>query len=79
MSEGRIATELWVMAHVRQCITQGIIATVVKRGDDWGGGDEFSGQSSSRGGNNFNSGGQRSGGGNYGGGFPDDLDDDVPF
>ena len=37
MSEGRIATELWVMAHVRQCITQGIIATVVKRGDDWGG------------------------------------------
>jgi hypothetical protein len=37
MSEGRIATELWVMAHIRQCITQGIIATVVKRGDDWGG------------------------------------------
>jgi single-strand DNA-binding protein len=54
-------------------------------GDDWGG-DEFSGQSSSRGGGggNFNSGGQRSGGGNagggsFGGGFPDDLDDDVPF
>jgi single-strand DNA-binding protein len=48
--------------------------------DDWGG-DEFSGQSSSRGGSsgggNFNSGGQRSGG--FGGGFPDDLDDDVPF
>lgn len=50
-------------------------------GDDWGtGGDEFAGQSSSRGGGNFNSGGQRSGGGgNFGGGFPDDLDDDVPF
>jgi len=54
-------------------------------GDDWGagGGDEFAGQSSSRGGN-FNSGGQRSGGGSggnnsFGGGFPDDLDDDVPF
>ena len=48
-------------------------------GDDWGaGGDEFAGQSSSRGGGNFNSGGQRSGG-NPGGGFPDDLDDDVPF
>lgn len=54
-------------------------------GDDWGasGGDEFSGQSSSRGGagaggGNFNSGGQKSGG-NFGGGFPDDLDDDVPF
>src|SRR5689334_269869 len=48
-------------------------------GDDWGagGGDEFSGQSSSRGGNNFNSGGGKSGG--FGGGFPDDLDDDVPF
>jgi single-strand DNA-binding protein len=48
--------------------------------DDWGGGDEFSGQSSSRGGaggGNFNGGGQRSGG--MGGGFPDDLDDDVPF
>jgi len=56
-------------------------------GDEWGagGGDEFAGQSSSRGGN-FNSGGQRSGGGSsgggnnsFGGGFPDDLDDDVPF
>ncbi|MBX3563002.1 MAG: single-stranded DNA-binding protein [Sphingomonas sp.] len=48
-------------------------------GDDWGGGDDFAGQSSSRGGGgNFNSGGQKSGG-NFGGGFPDDLDDDVPF
>ena len=50
-------------------------------GDDWGagsgGGDDFAGQSSSRGGN-FNSGAQKSGG-NFGGGFPDDLDDDVPF
>jgi single-strand DNA-binding protein len=48
-------------------------------GDDWGssGGDDFSGQSSGRGGGNFNSGGQKSGG--LGGGFPDDLDDDVPF
>ncbi|MBC9034526.1 single-stranded DNA-binding protein [Sphingomonas sp. JC676] len=52
--------------------------------EDWGGGDEFAGQSSSRGGGNFNSGGQRGGGaaagsGALGGGFPDDLDDDVPF
>ncbi|WBY06876.1 single-stranded DNA-binding protein [Sphingomonas sp. 7/4-4] len=53
-------------------------------GEDWGagGGDEFSGQSSSRGagsgGGNFNGGGQKSGAG-FGGGFPDDLDDDVPF
>jgi single-strand DNA-binding protein len=52
--------------------------------DDWNsGGDEFAGQSSSRGGN-FNGGGQRGGGANagggaMGGGFPDDLDDDVPF
>lgn len=37
MSEGRIATELWVMAHIRQCNAQGIMATVVRRGDDWGG------------------------------------------
>lgn len=37
MSEGRIATELWVMAHIRQCHAKGIMATVVKRGDDWGG------------------------------------------
>ena len=37
MSEGRIATELWVMAHIRRCNAQGIMATVVKRGDDWGG------------------------------------------
>jgi hypothetical protein len=37
MTEGRIATELWVMAHIRQCISRGIVATVVKKGDDWGG------------------------------------------
>ena len=37
MSEGRIATELWVMAHIRLCSAQGVAATVVKRGDDWGG------------------------------------------
>jgi len=49
-------------------------------GDDWAGGDEFAGQSSSRGGGNFNSGGgQRAAGAGSGGGFPDDLDDDVPF
>ncbi|AJP73545.1 single-stranded DNA-binding protein [Sphingomonas hengshuiensis] len=47
-------------------------------GEDWGGGgDEFAGQSSSRGGGNFNSGGGRSSA--PAGGFPDDLDDDVPF
>ncbi|MBO9714102.1 single-stranded DNA-binding protein [Sphingomonas sp.] len=56
-------------------------------GDDWGGGSDFAGQSSGRGGGgggNYNggagrSGGAGSGGNDFGGGFPDDLDDDVPF
>lgn len=52
--------------------------------DDWGGGnDDFAGQSSSRGGfGGGSSGGGRGGSGAgapAGGGFPDDLDDDVPF
>ncbi|WNO53741.1 single-stranded DNA-binding protein [Stakelama saccharophila] len=50
-------------------------------GSDWGGGSDFGGQSSGRGGS-FNSGGDKSGGmggTDFGGGFPDDLDDDVPF
>lgn len=58
--------------------------------DDWGGGnDDFAGQSSSRGGG-FGGGspsggygggsrGGTGGGAPAGGGFPDDLDDDVPF
>ncbi|MEZ0495819.1 single-stranded DNA-binding protein [Sphingomonas sp. IW22] len=53
-------------------------------GDDWGGGDDFAGQSSGRGGSGFGGGarGGNQGGGrsnNDHGGFPDDLDDDVPF
>ncbi|WP_010545859.1 single-stranded DNA-binding protein [Sphingomonas elodea] len=61
-------------------------------GDDWGADESFGGGGggfgggapAGRGGNNFNGGGQRSGGGassagGFGGGFPDDLDDDVPF
>lgn len=53
-------------------------------GDDWGGGDDFAGQSSGRGGGGFGGGarGGNQGGGrsnNDHGGFPDDLDDDVPF
>jgi len=61
--------------------------------DDWGGGDaEFAGQSSSRGGGGGfgggssgggygggSRGGSSGGGAPAGGGFPDDLDDDVPF
>ncbi|MCP3732962.1 single-stranded DNA-binding protein [Sphingomonas sp. MG17] len=59
--------------------------------EDWGGGnDDFAGQSSNRSGGGF--GGGSGGGGGFGGGggasrgggapaggFPDDLDDDVPF
>ncbi|WP_294256801.1 single-stranded DNA-binding protein [uncultured Sphingomonas sp.] len=60
-------------------------------GDDWGADDSFGGGGggfgggapAGRGGGTFNGGGQRSGGapagGGFGGGFPDDLDDDVPF
>ena len=61
--------------------------------DDWGGGnDDFAGQSSSRGGGGGfgggssgggygggSRGGSSGGGAPAGGGFPDDLDDDVPF
>ncbi len=57
--------------------------------DDWGGGDDaFAGQSSNRGGGYGGGSGGGYGGGNRGGGssggvagggFPDDLDDDVPF
>jgi single-strand DNA-binding protein len=46
--------------------------------DDWGaGGDDFGGGSSSGGGRSGSSGGGF--GGAPAGGFPDDLDDDVPF
>ena len=59
--------------------------------DDWGGGnDDFAGQSSNRGGGfgggssgggygGGSRGGSSGGGAPAGGGFPDDLDDDVPF
>lgn len=47
-------------------------------GDDFGGGD-FAGQSSGRGGGGGSRGGSGGGRSNDYGGFPDDLDDDVPF
>ncbi|MBR0553169.1 single-stranded DNA-binding protein [Stakelama marina] len=52
-------------------------------GGDWGSGGGFGGggQSAGRGGS-YNAGGDKSGGmggSDFGGGFPDDLDDDVPF
>jgi hypothetical protein len=37
LSEGRVASDIWVSAHIRQCAARGIVATVVKKGDDWGG------------------------------------------
>ena len=92
--EGQLQTRKWqdqsgADRYSTEIVLQGFNAQMVlldsgggqgggRGNDDWsgGGGDEFAGQSSSRGGN-FNSGGQRSG--NFGGGFPDDLDDDVPF
>jgi hypothetical protein len=36
-TDGRLSTELWVMGHVRQCIAQGIVATIAHKGDAWGG------------------------------------------
>src|SRR3546814_12577048 len=37
MSEGRLPTETWVMAHVRRCNGEGVPAMVVRRGDRQGG------------------------------------------
>ncbi|MSO75574.1 MAG: DUF1491 family protein [Alphaproteobacteria bacterium] len=37
MSDTRIATDLWVMAHVRRSNSEGIPATVARRGDRSGG------------------------------------------
>ncbi len=37
MSEARLPTELWVMAHVRRCNADAVPAYVVKRGDRTGG------------------------------------------
>lgn len=52
-------------------------------GDDFGGGGDFAGQSSGRsgggGGSRGGAGGSGGGRSNDYGGFPDDLDDDVPF
>lgn len=32
MSEARLPTELWVLAHLRRCAVEGIPATLVRRG-----------------------------------------------
>jgi hypothetical protein len=37
LSDDRLRTEIWVMAHIRRCSGDGIPATVVRRGDANGG------------------------------------------
>src|SRR3546814_7132930 len=37
MTEDRLPTELWVRAHIRRCIVDGIPATVAHKGDPHGG------------------------------------------
>jgi hypothetical protein len=37
MSEGRLRTDVWVQAHIRRCMTDGVPATLARRGDPTGG------------------------------------------
>lgn len=37
MSEGRLRTDVWVKAHLRRCLIDGVPATLVRRGDATGG------------------------------------------
>ncbi len=37
MADDRLPTDLWVRAHIRRCIADGIPATVVRKGDVTGG------------------------------------------
>ncbi len=37
MADDRLPTDLWVMAHVRRCIADGIPATVARKGEAKGG------------------------------------------
>ena len=37
MDDDRLPADVWIMAHVRQCIANGIPATVVRKGDPRGG------------------------------------------
>lgn len=36
-TDGRLSTELWVQAHLRRCLAEGLFATVARKGDAWGG------------------------------------------
>jgi hypothetical protein len=35
--EERLPTELWVKAHLRRCMAEGVPATVIRRGEHFGG------------------------------------------
>jgi hypothetical protein len=37
LHDDRLPTEVWVMAHIRQCLAEGTTATVVHKGDAKGG------------------------------------------
>ncbi len=37
MHDDRLPTEVWVMAHIRRCLTEGIPVTVAHKGDAKGG------------------------------------------
>ncbi len=37
MHDDRLPTELWVKAHVRRCLAEGVPATVARRGEKMGG------------------------------------------
>ena len=37
MDDARLPADVWIMAHIRQCISDGIPATVVQKGDPKGG------------------------------------------
>ncbi len=37
MSDGRLPTDVWVKAHIRRCMVEGIPVTVARRGEAYGG------------------------------------------
>ena len=37
MSEARLRTDVWVKAHIRRCMVEGVPATLARRGDAAGG------------------------------------------
>lgn len=37
MTDARLPTDLWVKAHIRRCMTEGVPATIARRGEKTGG------------------------------------------